>query len=367
MSKSPFTILFFFITKTGRSAAQRRTTQLFSLVRLIAFRKRLGASQPVLQNISKMNCKQAKSISLEEILRRLGVEPTRRVKKGTELFYISPIREGDTTPSFKVDTEMNAWYAHGLGRGGNVLDFVLEYLQYKGQVVNPGIGDALHFLDNLFGSEQPIQVAKISSNKVKEKEPVIEVQSVRELHHPALLNYLKERGIEDMNIARRYVKQVHYRYKDKKRFQSFFAIGLENRSGGFALRNRIWKQACSPNDFSVITGDPVSERRVSVFEGMMDFLGFLVLEKQDAAQRNRPLGDVIVLNSLSFIQPAADYITSQGYRVVHTFLDNDSSGQKATRMLQDELSSKGAIVIAQNAFYEEYHDINDFLMGQLKK
>ncbi len=66
-----------------------------------------------------MNVKQTKGVSIEELLRRCGYEPTG--EQGETVWYRSPLRE-ETTPSFKVNRSRNLWIDFGDGRGGDVID-----------------------------------------------------------------------------------------------------------------------------------------------------------------------------------------------------------------------------------------------------
>ena len=69
-----------------------------------------------------------------------------------------------------------------------------------------------------------------------------------ELSHEALKGYLKERGI-DPAIAGRFCKEVTYGIRGKR----YFAIGFMNRSGGYELRNPMFKGCISPKDISCVS------------------------------------------------------------------------------------------------------------------
>lgn len=64
-----------------------------------------------------MNIAQAKCIPLEQYLERQGLKPQKSRQGGRELWYHSPIRDGDENPSFKVDTIKNVWFDHGVAEG----------------------------------------------------------------------------------------------------------------------------------------------------------------------------------------------------------------------------------------------------------
>ena len=87
-----------------------------------------------------MRADQAKTIPIDKYLEHLGHKPANVRSGGRDLFYHSPIREGDSTPSFKVDTVINKWFDHGISRGGNTLDLAIEFC--KGSV-----SDALAHLE----------------------------------------------------------------------------------------------------------------------------------------------------------------------------------------------------------------------------
>ena len=71
-----------------------------------------------------MRADQARTIPIGRYLSAQGIKPARARLGGRELWYSSPLRQGDKTPSFKIDTLKNLWYDHGLGQGGNIIDLV---------------------------------------------------------------------------------------------------------------------------------------------------------------------------------------------------------------------------------------------------
>ena len=69
-----------------------------------------------------MNTKQAKAEPLHEFLGRMGYQPAH--VRGNDIWYRSPFRPTERTPSFKIDRTKNVWFDHGLGAGGTIIDFV---------------------------------------------------------------------------------------------------------------------------------------------------------------------------------------------------------------------------------------------------
>jgi DNA primase len=46
--------------------------------------------------------------------------------RNVDYWYLSPLRD-EKTASFKVNRRLNKWYDHGLGKGGNIIDFAILY------------------------------------------------------------------------------------------------------------------------------------------------------------------------------------------------------------------------------------------------
>ncbi|MEJ7674979.1 MAG: CHC2 zinc finger domain-containing protein [Chitinophagaceae bacterium] len=71
-----------------------------------------------------MNCEQANQIDLVDYLYALGFHP-KKIRR-EDHWYLSPFRD-EKEPSFKVNKNKNVWYDHGLGKGGNLVDFATEF------------------------------------------------------------------------------------------------------------------------------------------------------------------------------------------------------------------------------------------------
>jgi DNA primase len=54
----------------------------------------------------------------------LGYNPVKVTN--ADHWYRSPLRE-ENEPSFKVNRKLNLWFDHGLGKGGNLIDFGILY------------------------------------------------------------------------------------------------------------------------------------------------------------------------------------------------------------------------------------------------
>jgi len=67
---------------------------------------------------------EVKNTDIVDYLSRLGFKPAKVSRN--DYWYLSPFRE-ETTPSFKVNRNMNRWYDFGEGKGGNLVDFGILY------------------------------------------------------------------------------------------------------------------------------------------------------------------------------------------------------------------------------------------------
>lgn len=281
---------------------------------------------------NKLQCNTAREIPIVDFLKTNGFSPKRENDK--EAWFLSPIRK-EHDASFKVSKSLNRWYDHGAGIGGNIIDLVIEMNN------NCSVHEALVILSKNvthFSSRQPV------FSPVLNVQSEMQIEKIVSLRHPALLNYLQSRKINPDRISK-YAKQVHYSLNGN----NFFAIGMENISGGWELRNPYYKNSVSPKDFSLLSR---SSNNLCITEGMFDFFSLLML-KPDLAKKS----DFIILNSLSFIDRIKK--SAQNYSKVRLYLDNDRAGKNATIKLTADLNN----CVDMSAIYSPKKDLNEMLMA----
>ncbi len=71
-----------------------------------------------------MNCEEANQIDMVDYLNAIGYQPQKI--RGNDYWYYSAFRE-EKKASFKVNKSKNVWYDHGHGKGGRLIDFVMEF------------------------------------------------------------------------------------------------------------------------------------------------------------------------------------------------------------------------------------------------
>lgn len=270
-----------------------------------------------------MNCKRFNAVLLKEILYSLGYVPNKENEK--EAWYLSPFGS-ETQASFKLDKRKNQWYLFSEGVGGNNVDFVKKYF-------NSSISEVLSWAKDQNFSSFHQQVDSQPSN--------YSITEVNEIKNWNLKKYLNERGLSKKVYP--YLKEVKFTINSKK----LYAIGIQNLSGGWELRNTFYKGSILKKDISVITNN---SDKVLVFEGFIDALSFIELQEDFCF-------DVIILNSISMLGKVKNFIHE--YSEICLFLDCDNAGIKATNFLLSEFSQ----ATDYSFLYKDYKDFNEFLVA----
>lgn len=278
-------------------------------------------------------------VSMEDLLSKLGYQPVK--KSGGESFYLSMLRDSDTKPSFCVNNRLNVWYDHGLGKGGNVIDFGLAFW-------NPSsFSSVLQKISDLSNvTSQPSVKRELDLNSRSRspvKIPNYKIEDIKSLgNNDAITGYLQYRGVWD--VADKNLNEVYYYVEDdKKNRKQFFAAGWENENGGWEVRNKYFKGCLGSKGMTFIPGLSCD---LMVFEGYMNYLSWL-----SEHRNSKPC--ILVLNSLSFLQAAIRRMHQ--FDGITVFFDHDQSGYLAKEQFL------AAVPSAKNGsyIYEGYNDYND--------
>lgn len=295
-----------------------------------------------------MNAAQAKSLSLLDVLQRQGHSPVEIRKGGRELWFLSPFRE-ERIPSFVVDVSQNIWNDFGeAGKsgqacaGGKVIDYMMLYH-------NTDAKGALAAINDLFGQNSITKPVKRSIQKSTTKTNSLEIISVKKVFSKALFHYLENRKIP-RDIALPYVKQVQYHHSENN--TKGFALGFQNRAGGYELRNKQFKGLVGRRDITIIRGQQ-SGLNLQLVEGPFDFLSLLCIYGY-----KQPQSDVMILNGTTMIQAAIKEIERRNYRVGQSWFDNDRGGEKATAILKEAFTDSAFKVKSMNHKYADFEDVS---------
>ena len=285
-----------------------------------------------------MNCKQFNTIKLEEVLQILGHLPTKQNEK--EAWFLNPFAN-ENHASFKLDKRNNIWYLHSEGIGGNNIDFMMKYLKAS-------VKEVLEWAENQnFFSFQP-QNSIQKQNSLKQNYQITEI---KEFQNENLKDYLHQRGLSTKVYP--LVKEIHFKMNGK----NLYAIGFENLSGGWELRNSFYKGSLLMKDISILNFNNESQnqnetgKRIAIFEGFIDALSFVEM---------KPFynGYLLVMNSISLLNKTKDHL--KNYSEIHLFLDNDKAGETC----KNEILKSFPEAKDHSEIYALHKDLNDYLKSK---
>jgi DNA primase len=262
-------------------------------------------------------------MDLVAYLEQLGYQPQKI--RSEDYWYLSPLRP-ETVPSFKVNRYLQVWYDHGLGQGGDIIDFGTAYFRCT----------VSEFLQKLSGQvnlpRRPLPPFSFHQpSDAGEKK--ISIMSVQPLSDPRLLHYLAERHIA-LEIAR-YCKEVSFSLKGK----AYKAIGLKNDAGS------------SPKDITFLDQGAAA---VVVVEGLFDLLAYRCLFPEQKV-------NLLVLNTLAFSEKSPPIL--ERHEQVQLCLDHNRAGREVTESM---IKSTPRYHDASN-LYQGYKDLNEWLMAVERK
>lgn len=250
-----------------------------------------------------MNCKQANTqISIRNVLESFSLFPSKGNSKTA--FYFAFDRE-EKTPSLFVNFVKNIAFDFGTGKKYDIVSLVQG-------IKLCSVSEALEYLSQ-FDFSFNGQICNITKDESR-----YEISSISEVKHNALIQYLKERRIEN-NIH--LLKEIHYKISNKK----YFGIGFKNDANGYEIRNKYSKICIGRKDITTIKNNSSCLR---IFEGFMDYLSFKQMEKT----LKKALSDYVILNSVTMIFKIEKIIDS--YEKIELYFDNDEAGNRATNEIK---------------------------------
>ncbi|PPZ90534.1 DNA primase [Cloacibacterium normanense] len=275
-----------------------------------------------------MNCEEIKEkISIRMVLESFNLFPVKENRNTA--FYFALDRE-EKIPSLSVDFAKNKAFDFGTGKSYDVISIVQ-------QMNLCSISEALRYLEKFdFSNYNKLQ----SEETLHEKK--YKIIMVREIQHPALIQYLKSRKVYEQKDL---VKEIEYELNGKK----YFGIGFFNNSGGIEIRNKYSKICLGKKDVTLIKNELNISNEILVFEGFFDYLTFRNLEKKENIN-----SDYLILNSTAMLFKAKDELKK--YEKISLFLDNDSNGKSFKEKLQNQYKN----VEDCSWIYHNFKDLNEW-------
>ena len=279
----------------------------------------------------KMNCEEVKEkISIRMVLESFNLFPVKENRNTA--FYFALDRE-EKIPSLSVDFAKNKAFDFGTGKSYDVISIVQ-------QMNLCSVSEALRYLEKFdFSNYNKLQ----SEETLHEKK--YKILKVREIQHPALIQYLKSRKVYEQKDL---VKEIEYELNGKK----YFGIGFFNNSGGIEIRNKYSKICLGKKDVTLIKNELNISNEILVFEGFFDYLTFRNLEKKENIN-----SDYLILNSTAMLFKAKDELKK--YEKISLFLDNDSNGKSFKEKLQNQYKN----VEDCSWIYHNFKDLNEWYFG----
>lgn len=295
-----------------------------------------------------------KKVSLPRILADHGILPARqRIVGKTSYLYRAPGR-ADDHPSLSVYLSgRGQWLFHDFATGevGTNLDaMVLFGIAHNWKEAARYLSE--HYLgvsENESFHRDNVQLSHTGIPKKAHGENGT-ILSLLPLAGKAL-RYVNGRGIPSM-IATKYLQWVRYTYDGQK---TFSGIAWPTYSGGYGIRwaadlgSGKGKAFVGPAGFSFFPAGNTQTETCMVFEGIFDFLSFLVLDESEKKL------DTVVLNSVENLINALSLIKQ--YPCILSYFDNDPAGQKATEILS---TSHPGVISMSHTFFP-YNDLNEYL------
>ena len=285
-------------------------------------------------------------VKIPDFLRFVGFEPINR--KGDFLHYRSPLRE-DKNPSFWVNLKTDTCGDFNGDRIGDVINLAARWYNCDIKTAAANIADTFRL--GGFSFAKPMTFAKASSHPTAAAtESRTFIRHIQDVQNAALLQYINdERGIST-DTARKYLKEIYYTTFPTSTARPYFALGFRNDKGGYALRNKKYKRAISPQGITTISNHSAT---VLVFEGFMDFLA--CVEYWNSKNKAIPY-DVIVLNSINN-EYQADL---SKYTTIKLMLDNDDGGRRTAATIAAKYSDKHIEDITAKMFVGTFQGCKDF-------
>ena len=176
--------------------------------------------------------------------------------------------------------------------------------------------------------------------------PNYQITEIKKLQNEHLKSYLHQRGLS--KVVYPLVKEFHFTIGEKK----LYAIGFENFSGGWELRNSCYKGSLQKKDISIVNLNNENQnetgKRIVVFEGFMDALSFVEMKPFF-------IGDLLVMNSISLLNRTKEHLKI--YSEILLFLDNDKAGETC----KNEILKSFPEAKNHSEIYALHKDLNDYL------
>lgn len=288
--------------------------------------------------LPKSDIEAFKTYSIIDYLSNKGIKPFKTV--GNQFVYYSPLTN-ENTASFLVEPVKNVFNDYSSGQKGDIIRLVqlIEQISFF---------EAIERLESLKSGVTETTFSFSGKNPINSQSN-IEVKSVQPITNKSLIQYIEQRGI-NIELGKIYLKEIHFSNKGK----NYFAVGFQNGSGGYELRNSLEFKGKTANGITIYEK---GTNTINLFEGFFDFLSALQYYHAKAFNNT-----TIILNTNNNLKLCLNTLTDKS--IINSFLDNDKSGQ----MTVNQIVNSGFKVLNQSEkIYPNSKDFNDYLLGKSKE
>jgi hypothetical protein len=272
--------------------------------------------------------KKVNDIDIVDYLETQGFHPVK--DKNGKCWYHSPIRDGDSEPSFIVFKATNTWKDFGTGEGKSLVDLGMKLFSIS----------AIEFVKRFDDESLKIPARpKLSKEDAGVK---LNILGVKPLSSYELNQYILSRKIP-LSIARQYCIEAEFEI-----FKKQFAVGFKNDQGGYELRNSYFKGSSLPKDSTFINN---GSSILNVTEGFFSFLSDVTM----IICQKRSLPNFLILNGTGFFEKKIPLMREHDR--VNLLLDHGKGGRRFTEM---GLSVDKKKFLDDSWFYLGHDDVNDW-------
>ena len=283
-----------------------------------------------MQNRRQEELKQMKCISMEEVIKTMGVEV---VRSGSNVMFKALWRNEKVASVSIRQAADGVWIFkdHGTGDKGTNIDLVMKITNWSYIETVQWLRKRLSFFS--FPKPKKIQSEKDINNKVvlSKKWEIISNQNPKYL----LRIFEKERHLSAKNLKGSNIRELKVKHVKSKKY--YLLAGHQNIKGGWELFNprvKGFKSSIYPKGISLITN---GSKDLIIAESLIDVISAKKILKIE--------GELLSLNSTNLSKDAGAKLkrSEKKYDRILLCLDNDESGKSGSQLLKAELSNLGTI------------------------
>lgn len=315
-----------------------------------------------------MNIKDAKNIPLDEYLEYLG--HTCAKVSGGRKWYIRPYGN-ENTPSFVLSKDRFAWYDHGEGVGGNIIDFTIRYADLH------DVSEALGYIDRVVGTNYAMYAMQSLHVKHKQLQPDLPFYELIDHNDfkayagrgvTKAAAYLISRCINPDAVLS-YIKDVRFSAKNNVK-KVYHGIGIQNNAGGFEVRfdrgRGYEKTTVGPKAISFFRSTVKGSENgtLHIFEGAPDFYTYLTWNTKKTNSINPASQSYLILNGVGMTSHAIKLLQNYNFAFIAIWSQYGEGGQKMEDELMEYLCDTGSVTCNIKDMYAPPVDMPD---AQLSK